>query len=449
MPGYAPSPSAGYPQQGYSPQPYGGPQGYGMPMMQPAGWQQPGGSYTFENGQPSTLQAGPDGQMPEQAAIIQAPPDGQPTFAEQFNGEPGEAPVMIPQGRPAFTWNPPPTGSRVIEAIGAPYAALQDADGCNQGLFGDWAQIVRSRIGQVYVRAEAMMMRRGNPGGNQTLFVTNLQLPTQATAMTTHDLAFPNEVGQRMTVGLAFSERSAFEVTYLGLQNNVASSTVTGTAADLFLAGDLASTATAFSNANTVSAVDATMLQSLEFNYVATTIFERVSLIGGFRYFDVKDSLALDSNSATINGGPGNGSGSLTMNTLNQLYGGQGGFLVRQNLDLFTIELSSKAGVYENYATQAQFLDNNGTVLRNGFGSRHTSAFVGDIGLSGVYHFSNFVALRAGYNVIFIDNLALSPDQINLSGSSPNGAITSAGNGINHDGNLFLYGVNLGLDARF
>ena len=62
-----------------------------------------------------------------------------------------------------------------------------------------------------------------------------------------------------------------------------------------------------------------TMIQSLEFNYVATTVFERLSLIGGFRYFDVKDSLDLMSNAATINGAHRfRNVGTFGMNTLNQ-----------------------------------------------------------------------------------------------------------------------------------
>jgi hypothetical protein len=461
MAGYGPSSFAGNSMQGYSPVPYGNQQqGYGMPVMQPGGgagyagmqamqpadMQQPGGPNPAENAQPYAVQGMPDGQMP--GAIMQAPLDGQSQFSEQIGGEPFEAPVMMPPPCRPFTWNPPPTGSRIGAALGPPYAALQDADGCSPGLFGDWGQIIRSRIGQVYVRAEAMMMRRGNPGGSQALFVTNLQLPNQATAITTNDLAFRNELGQRMTVGIAFSERSAFEMTYLGLQNNVASANGTGPA-DLFLAGNLASTATAFSNASAVSAFDATMLQGLEFNYVATTVFERLSLIGGFRYLDVKDSLGLNSNSSTINGGPGNGLGFFSMNTLNQLYGGQAGALFRQNFDLLSVELSGKAGAYDNYATQTQVLNNNGTVLRNGSGNQNTAAFIGDLNLSGVYHFTNFIALRFGYNVMFVNRLALAADQLNLNGNSSSNGISSSGNGLNHDANLFLYGVNAGLDARF
>src|SRR5581483_5227568 len=126
-------------------------------------------------------------------------------------------------------------------------AELRATDGCAGGLLGDWAQTVRSRVGQLYIRAEAVMLRRNNSGGNVPLFVTNLQLPNQATVISTGNLRFINEIGQRMTVGIAMSQRSNFEVTYLALQNWVATAAATGPA-NLFLAGDLASTATAFSN---------------------------------------------------------------------------------------------------------------------------------------------------------------------------------------------------------
>ena len=103
--------------------------------------------------------------------------------------------------------------------------------------------------------------------------------------------------------------------------------------------------------------------------------------------------------------------------------------------------------MYENYATQSQLLTdvNSPPFARSpgggAFGSRHTTAFVGNIGLSGIYHFSNFLAIRAGYNVMFIDNVALT-DQTNF-------VLNDNGGGIKHDANLFLYGVNVGLDGRF
>ena len=299
---------AGYPMQGGGyPMQAGMQQGYGMPMMQPGsyagaaymqpGGMQPGAAQSGEydmapSGQPYAVQNGA-GEWVEGQSQSGTTLDSQPDFEQQLQFEPSEAPVPVPPPPRVFTWNPPPTGSSILRAMGPPYAALRESDGCDSGLLGDWAQIIRSRVGQVYVRAEAVMLRRGNPGGNTPLFVTNLQLPNQATVIATNNLAFTNEVGQRMTIGVATSQRSAFEVTYLALQNWVAQPSATGPA-NLFLAGDLASTATAFSQASFVQAVDATMLTSLEFNYLATTIFERFTFLGGFRYFDVKDSLDLN-----------------------------------------------------------------------------------------------------------------------------------------------------------
>lgn len=458
--GYQMQPAGGYyspyAAQGYGPQAmaygYGQPT-YGMPVAQqpmpgysampnmvPAGYQPQAG---LQQAGPPVAGAQPGGAAVQDTAGLQ------PDVAAQMAGEPCAAPVMMPQQNGAFTWNPPPGGSCMLSGIGGPYQALQNGDGCTPGMLGGWGQAVRSRIGQPYIRAEAIMWRRHNGPSSQPLFVSNLALPNQATVMTTGNLPFSNEVGQRMTIGMAFSERSAFEVTYLALQNWVSTDTVFGS--NLFLAGDLATAGTqanAFSFANQVSATAATMLQSLEFNYIATTVFEKFSLMGGFRYFDLKDALDLVSVSNT------NGFGTFPIHTLNQLYGGQLGVLFRQNVDLLTFELTTKAGVYDNHATQTQVLTTTnlaGTtqVPRAGSGAQNTSAFVGDIGISGVYHFSNWLAVRAGYNVMFIDNVALAPGQINFSQATSNNNINGAGNGINHDSDLFIYGANLGLDARF
>jgi hypothetical protein len=69
-------------------------------------------------------------------------------------------------------------------------------------------------------------------------------------------------------------------------------------------------------------------------------------------------------------------------------------------------------------------------------------AFVGALNISAGYRFSNVWSVRAGYNLIWIDRVALAPDQLNLAFGSDIYPIYT-------DGGIFLHGVNLGLEGRW
>jgi hypothetical protein len=48
-----------------------------------------------------------------------------------------------------------------------------------------------------------------------------------------------------------------------------------------------------------------------------------------------------------------------------------------------------------------------------------------------------------GYNLIWIEGVALAPDQLDFTNT------TTSGSGIDTDGGVFLHGVNAGLEARW
>ena len=71
-------------------------------------------------------------------------------------------------------------------------------------------------------------------------------------------------------------------------------------------------------------------------------------------------------------------------------------------------------------------------------------AFVGEINLSALYRLTDVWNLRAGYNAIWIEGLALAPDQLDF-----NFATAPGGNQLHNGGGMFLHGVNVGLEARW
>ena len=70
-------------------------------------------------------------------------------------------------------------------------------------------------------------------------------------------------------------------------------------------------------------------------------------------------------------------------------------------------------------------------------------AFVGDINTSVIYRLTEVWGIRAGYNLIWIDGLALAPNQFDFSTD------TGAGSRLVSGGGIFMHGANLGLEARW
>ena len=83
------------------------------------------------------------------------------------------------------------------------------------------------------------------------------------------------------------------------------------------------------------------------------------------------------------------------------------------------VRASLKTGLFDNFAqgsiTEAYRATNNdlSNYARQYSDSRHQLAFMGGIGVSAGFHITDEIALRAGYDVLFLSDLALSQEQIN------------------------------------
>ena len=168
---------------------------------------------------------------------------------------------------------------------------------------------------------------------------------------------------------------------------------------------------------------------------------------GGFRYFNLGEKLDISSQ-RTVAGAFEQGS--YNIRTTNNLYGAQLGARMRQTQGRFEWEATGKAGVYGNDADQAQTVTDfppGGPApfqLRNASSGQSGVAFIGEGNLTGRYRLTNVWNIRAGYNVIWIEGLALAPDQLDF-----NLAAAQGGRRLDNDGGLFLHGVNVGLEARW
>ena len=69
---------------------------------------------------------------------------------------------------------------------------------------------------------------------------------------------------------------------------------------------------------------------------------------------------------------------------------------------------------------------------------------MGEINISGIYRLTDIWSAKVGYNAIWVEGLALAPDQLDF-----NFAASPSGNELHSSGGLLLHGVNVGLEARW
>lgn len=282
-----------------------------------------------------------------------------------------------------------------------------------------------------YVRGEALYLTRDNHAFNQEL----VESDTLGTPLLfERELNFDWALGPSVLIGRRFSECWSAEASYYGTHEFTAETSVVGLN-DLDLPGPIVAVADDFNNANQMNFIYSSNLHNAELNLVRD--FPWLAVLGGFRYVKWDEQFniqALDQDGDISD---------YHVDANNNLYGGQLGLRVANGGPRFGWELTTKAGVFANNASQEQVLrDNNNTVvLRNTSAEETDVAYVADANASIHYHLTRFIRVRGGYNVIFIDGLALAPDQLDFTNTPTSGTT------LNNDGQVLLHGANFGLEA--
>lgn len=301
---------------------------------------------------------------------------------------------------------------------------------------------VFSSPGTFFFRAEAFMLRRSNVRPNQSIIRNN----SGTDLLYMSDLNFRNEVGQKFDSGYEFNECAKIVFTFWEVQDWFPTNGVTSSANNLTLAGGAGATSGNFTNASSMQASYRTMIKSYEINWVNATIYDRVSLLGGFRYIDMIDIFNINS---TRTSGPANlqGSSDYMLRVTDRLLGGQIGVFAKYDYNLWSLEFTGKSGLYDNGVQFTKFFgDNNNTVLINpqaNPAATHALSAINEMNLSFSRRLGNHAAVRAGYNAIWLTNVSLAADHFDRSTLQVDRNLNRLG------GDLFLHGVNLGLDLYY
>ncbi len=210
----------------------------------------------------------------------------------------------------------------------------------------------------------------------------------------------------------------AYDIRYFGVQSLAAPSSVTAIN-PWHLPND-----SVVSSAAAIDTVFHSQFHSAEFNarHYSTPA---LAFLAGMRWLQLNDQIVGRASTGVLT--------EFRESTQNNLYGAQVGFVwSRPPADgPFSVIWTSKAGIFGN--ASSNYLHANCGCHSND--SQGQLAFVGDINVVGVYSLGDHVALQGGYQLLWIDGVAVGSDQFAVMHPS------TTHNGINSGGGVFLHGA--------
>jgi hypothetical protein len=258
-------------------------------------------------------------------------------------------------------------------------------------------------------------------------------------ALTTGDIGYEFDAGAKMTLGYVYSPCVRIEATWFGTyswEDDFALRNLDGNGG-LGTIGDLNTILSGFTDIPGLAGNDLVSLgmysafnsQEINIRYwvdVPPGPFD-FSLTLGARHVTARESLVLFAESSTPS------TTNLAVSTNNDLWGGQIGFQVAwlQSSHVW-LDFDAKAAMFNNSASQATVYsnDNNG-VITNGVQTRdqQRTSWMGDLALTYNIQFHPGLVLRLGYQAVFLNGIALAPDNIANANDIVNGPARLVDNG--------------------
>jgi hypothetical protein len=177
-------------------------------------------------------------------------------------------------------------------------------------------------------------------------------------------------------------------------------------------------------------------------------LWERVTMLAGFRWFNVTEDLqGILLPPETLSTGS-----FWDSRTKNNLYGLQIGADVKLlEYGRFSIDGVLKTGVADNHAEETTTVRMQRIQFAESAATDHL-AFTGEIGVQCKYQITRRLSARAGYQAMWLEGIALAPGQIaetycHYSAIPQEISVTPLG--VNCDAGIFYHGANAGLEFAF
>lgn len=305
-----------------------------------------------------------------------------------------------------------------------------------------------------YFVFDALFLQPVNGAGDRPLAVGSASSPDPgATLLGTQDLQFPVAPGARLLLGHRNPDHTGWEVGYLGVYGMWANAGVQG-AEQIAVPGDLGGSVPGWLTADSMQATYSSALNIAEANVFCWNCCEGCSegcgrycrctdlLMGAF-WAGLEDQASM--NVVCCEGDPAT---AYRVQSSSNLIGGQIGIRRRTDWRRFALEGTAKAGLAGSILSQSSGPITSslapGEIFR-----QPTSASAGGVGLlsmlnlTAIYRLTDHWGLRAGYNLIWLEGVALAPDQWDFTNTADSGRSLVGGGG------LFLHGANLGVERRW
>jgi hypothetical protein len=296
-----------------------------------------------------------------------------------------------------------------------------------------------------YGEGEWLLLQRTRGTTSQPILMDD---NTGNTLLSTNDLGFGFSSGARAIAGKRFCDNLVLEFGYLGWFDGHAVTGKENTDPDVVMAlPDALSGLNVFYGLNRLRVDYGSRINSFEFNLArccqdSCNTCRSLEWFAGVRYVRLDESLRIDGEREQDGEVE---SGVYAVRTANNLYGGQLGGRLRRGWGRWRWEGTAKAGVFWNDAAQTQWIiDYPDFPARPTTGGGAASlAFVGELNLSAIYRLNDVWGLRTGYNLIWVQGVALAPDQLDFTYTP------ESGSRLAHDAGFLLHGFNVGVEARW
>jgi hypothetical protein len=186
---------------------------------------------------------------------------------------------------------------------------------------------------------------------------------------------------------------------------------------------------------------NSTSLLSTEFN-IRRRCSEHLTWLAGFRWIELSDELNAASTAPTF-------IEFYSIDADNHLYGFQVGAdaVLVHPVDHFRIDGIFRVGVLGNSAdqtTRSPYLANFQGFVGQVSADDDDASFMAELGLRGVLQLTNSLAVTGGYQVLWLDGLALAPEQLPVTSLLAPGSAA-----VNTDGELLFHGAMVGLQLTY
>ncbi len=298
----------------------------------------------------------------------------------------------------------------------------------------DWCRC-RSCPSPWAVEGGALFLQRSKPG--RSALVTDSFAPGDNTVLNGAGFGFDFQAGWEVGIQHRVNECFSLETRYMRVDGWEATLGPRTSGA-----GAIIQYASPLGNNSWPVGVDARyhcQLDGVEFNG-RQAVNDWLTLLAGFRYIDMKERLDID-----LNIGPNLNLASNGIRASNYLYGFQvGADMLWWSGRRLEIDSVLKAGVYGNRAlSSARQTQRVSTNVDYCHASGDHTSFVGELTLGGIYKFTDGCRLRAGYQLLWLEGVAVASDQVAVSDPLNGVAVVDA------TGSPFYQGAYVGLECAW